>query len=411
MSTNRLEFFRQQMSAFEGSINPSKAIESGYYVQEPRTAVSELIAGRIALRPASTHLLLGGIGSGKTTQLLMTLDRINSLLENAYVRYIDVSIFTDISKISSGVLVAIVGSLLANLMKDSEEKIIKNNIDIVRKLSYGYSEIKVKRERIGKSVFDLDYLFGESVLKEVEHNYPGILSPESGQHSNKLIRAVTELCNLFKDENEYKQIIFLFDGLDRLDDTQSFSHLIVNDMRDLSAMGIGCVVVGSARALYEEYKNTLEQAVDYLGYQSCLDVENDQAAYDFFVSILENRASENFIDSDVMERIIIYSGGVLRDLINITQSSIEESYLSGDDRLMTNHVEKAVESFGRAKLLGLKKSDIDILREFAEGRLLLPSSDREIKLLIAGRIIEYKYPARRCVVHPALLPMLISAVV
>jgi Cdc6-like AAA superfamily ATPase len=402
MSTNRLEFFRQQMSAFEGSMNPSKAIESGYYVQEPRTAVSELIAGRIALRPASTHLLLGGIGSGKTTQLLTTYDRINSLLENAYVRYIDVSIFTDISKISSGVLVAIVGSVLANLMQDSQEEVAKKNIDIIQKIVYGYKEENLS----------FSDRFSQSLSQQIKVEYhPGILSPESGQHSNKLIRAVMELFNLFRDENEYEQIIFLFDGLDRLDDTKSFSHLIVNDMRDISAMGIGCVVVGSARALYEEYKNTFEQAVDYLGYQSCLDIENDRAARDFFVSILENRASKNFIDSDAIERIITYSGGVLRDLINITQSSIEESYLSGDDKLMLDHVEKAVESFGRAKLMGLTKSDIDILQEFAEGRLLLPSSDSEIKLLIAGRIIEYKYPARRCVVHPALLPMLISAVV
>ncbi len=391
-------------------MNPYKAIESGYYVQEPYTAVSELIAGRIALRPASTHLLLGGIGSGKTTQLLMTLDQINSLLENAYVRYIDVSIFTDTSKISSGVLVAIIGLILANLMQNSEEETVNKNINIIKKLANGYKE---EKQTISPGLSHLASLTPyRDPFSQVKVEYhPGILSPESGQHSNKLIRAVTELCDLFRNENEYEQIIFLFDGLDRLDDTESFSHLIVNDMRDISAMGIGCVVVGSTRALYEEYKNTFEQAVDYLGYQSCLDVENDRDARDFFTSILENRASENFIDSDAREKIITYSGGVLRDLINITQSSIEESYLSGDDKLMLNHVEKAVGSFGRAKLLGLTKSDIDILQEFAEGRLLLPSSDAEIKLLIAGRIIEYKDPARRCVVHPALLPMLIPTAV
>jgi type IV secretory pathway ATPase VirB11/archaellum biosynthesis ATPase len=77
---NLLDFFRKQMAAFEGAANPSKAIASGYYIPEPGKSVSDLIAGRIALRPASTHLILGGIGSGKTTQLLMTLKKIDEML-------------------------------------------------------------------------------------------------------------------------------------------------------------------------------------------------------------------------------------------------------------------------------------------------------------------------------------------
>jgi hypothetical protein len=93
-------------------------------------------------------------------------------------------------------------------------------------------------------------------------------------------------------------------------------------------------------------------------------------------------------------------------LINLTQASIEGAYLVGDKNLKLIHVDKAAETFGRGKLLGLTKSDIDILQEFANGRLLPPSSDAEIKLLITRRIIEYMYPERRCTIHPTLLPML-----
>ncbi len=62
---NLLDFFRKQMAAFEGAANPSKAIESGYYVPEPGKSVSDLIAARIALRPASTHLILVVLVRGK----------------------------------------------------------------------------------------------------------------------------------------------------------------------------------------------------------------------------------------------------------------------------------------------------------------------------------------------------------
>jgi hypothetical protein len=399
------------MAAFEGAANPSKAIESGYYVSEPGQSVSDLITRRMALRPASTHLMLGGIGSGKTTQLLMTLNQLNGLLENSYIRYIDVSLSTDISKISPGVLVAIVGVTLTNLMADSEEDTVKKSIDVVHQLAYGYS---VKRQIPNPLASNsLSGLFGritveQAAFKEVEYRYPGILSPDSKQENSKLANAVKKLYELAK--KKYEHIVFLFDGLDRLDDSKSFSQMIISDMKEVSAIGIGCIVVGSVRIMYEEFiKSTLEQAVDYFEYKSCWDVENDPSAYAFFESILKQRATEGFIEPDAIDSIVKYSGGILRDLINITQASIEEAYLIGDESLMLTHVTKAVETFGRGKLLGLSKSDISTLQEFANGKLLFPSSDTEIKLLITGRIIEYKNPVIRCVVHPALLPMLAPA--
>jgi hypothetical protein len=391
------------MAAFEGSANPLKAIESGYHVSEPGKSVSDLIAARIALRPASTHLILGGIGSGKTTQLLLGRDQIDELLENAYVRYIDVSLSTDISKIAPGVLVAIVGVTLANLMKDSEDDAVKKDIEHIQKIAYGYTEIN---ETL-KAMPYPNYFELEKAIRTLKH-HPGILSPASKQQSNKLISAVKKLYEAAK--KEYDNVVFLFDGLDRLDDSKSFSQMIVSDMQELSGIGISSVVVGSVRIMYEEFiRSTLEQSVDYFEYKSCWDVENDLSAYPFFESIIKQRATEGFIEQNAIDAIIRYSGGILRDLINLTQASIEEAYLIGDENLKLIHVEKAAETFGRGKLLGLTKSDIDTLQEFANGRLLFPSSDAEIKLLITGRIIEYKSPVRRCIVHPVLLQMLVLA--
>jgi hypothetical protein len=409
---NLLDFFRKQMAAFEGAANPSKAIASGYYIPEPGKSVSDLIAARIALRPTSTHLILGGIGSGKTTQLLLGRDQIDELLENAYVRYIDVSLSTDISKIAPGVLVAIVGVTLANLMKDSEDDAVKKDVEHIQKIAYGYTEtnetLKSKRDQLGAIPLPFPKYFESDPFSKTIRTFkrhPGILSPASKQQSNKLISAVKNLYETAK--KKYDNVVFLFDGLDRLDDNKSFSQMIVSDMQELSAIGIGSVVVGSVRIMYEEFtRSTLEQSVDYFEYKSCWDVENDPSAYAFFESILKQRATEGFIESDAINVIIRYSGGILRDLINLTQASIEEAYLIGDENLKWIHVEKAAETFGRAKLLGLTKSDISILQEFANGRSLPPSSDDEIKLLITRRIIEYMYPERRCTVHPALQRML-----
>jgi len=62
--SDRLQFFREQMAAFEGTSDPQKAIEKGYFIKQPRNSMANTIANRIALRPSSSHLLIGGIGSG-----------------------------------------------------------------------------------------------------------------------------------------------------------------------------------------------------------------------------------------------------------------------------------------------------------------------------------------------------------
>ncbi len=77
--SNRLQFFRERMAAFEANADPQKAIVRGYYVNQPQKSLADTLANRVALRPASTHILAGGIGSGKTTQLLVAKDKINEI--------------------------------------------------------------------------------------------------------------------------------------------------------------------------------------------------------------------------------------------------------------------------------------------------------------------------------------------
>ena len=126
MMSDRLQFFREQMAAFEGTSDPQKAIEKGYFIKQPRNSMANTIANRIALRPSSSHLLIGGIGSGKTTQLMMARDRINEIGDTHAV-YVDASLYTDISEIQPGALIAIVGLVLSELTKNINKGLIPNS--------------------------------------------------------------------------------------------------------------------------------------------------------------------------------------------------------------------------------------------------------------------------------------------
>ncbi len=41
--SDRLQLFREQMAAFEGTSDPQKAIEKGYFIQQPRHSLASQI--------------------------------------------------------------------------------------------------------------------------------------------------------------------------------------------------------------------------------------------------------------------------------------------------------------------------------------------------------------------------------
>ena len=59
------------MSRLSAASHPRDAIREDLYVKPPAKAVADRIVSRLELEPASSHLVVGGVGSGKTTQLLM----------------------------------------------------------------------------------------------------------------------------------------------------------------------------------------------------------------------------------------------------------------------------------------------------------------------------------------------------
>ncbi|NJM64720.1 MAG: hypothetical protein HC851_03155 [Acaryochloris sp. RU_4_1] len=206
-------------------------------------------------------------------------------------------------------------------------------------------------------------------------------------------------------------IILLFDGLDHLNNVQVFSQIVTTDVQQLSAAGIGVVLVGPLLVAYSQYRDIIEPAVNYTSYQSCFDLENDPEARTFFEKVLSVRSPkaglrpslENFLEEPAIESLVNYSGGVLRDLINLAQSSIEEAYISDEESLKSEHVEIAANSLGRAKMLSISDQDLDVLKKVAETGNFIPRTDVEIRLLMTGRILEYQYPRRRFAVHPTIL--------
>ncbi|QSJ15808.1 hypothetical protein JYQ62_29025 [Nostoc sp. UHCC 0702] len=397
--SNRLQLFRKRMAAFEGTADPLEAINSGYYVHAPAKLLVDEISGRVALRPFSSHLLIGGIGSGKTTQLLTACQQINEI-EDIHALYVDVSLYTDISQISAGVLTAIAGLQIAEMMKDSEDENVKQSVSLIRKLAYGYEESRLQR-----SILD-EIPIPSSRPKVIKVKHEGIISALSEQYGVKaeLVKAVTKLAK--EAVKKYGYIVFLFDGLDRLDDAKTFMQVVSSDAKTISSMGIGLVLVGPGIAIYGDYRDTVDKTLDYFYYQPFFDTENDTESYSFFEKIIKTRSSENFIEEPAIKALIYFSGGVLRDLITLTQAAIEETYLSGENNMHKKHVANAVSSFSRSQLLGITDDEINILQQTLNTKTFIPRTDKDLRLLVRRLILEYRTPTQRYAVHPAIKPII-----
>ncbi len=389
--SNRLQLFRERMAAFEGAANPQQAIENGYYVQAPLKLLAETIQARVALRPTSSHLLIGGLGSGKTTQLLFAAQNLKQI-EDIHPIYIDVSLYTDIYKISAGALTAIAGLELSKLVYNNADEDINHSIQTIRNIAYGYTTI-VRKDTL-PTVSSMQF-------ERIEHQ--GVIPPKSNSNIGNLVNAVSKVVAAAKKVCGH--IVLLFDGLDRLNDSKIFAEIIASDVINLSNANIGIVVVGPLVSLYGDYSTSIKNEFNYFYHQPCFDIENDQEANNFFRKILKNRSKSNFIEHAAIDLLIKFSGGVLRDLISLTQASIEETYMSGDDMVEQKHVLIAVNSFGRAQILSITEEELEILRKAFEIGKFIPKTNKDVKLLANGHIIEYRYTKIRYAVHPTIIPL------
>ncbi len=406
---NRLELFREQIAAFDGAADPLGAIDKGYFIEEPHQSSTNTLLKRISLKPQSKILLIGGIGSGKTTQLL----KLQQIFQQTpavgiYPLYIDITEYTKPNALEVGTLDAIVALELMSILEQNGVQLDEDRKKSIQKFAYGYTVTEDRPDPL-KDLLNSYRRFGatsqNSLFPPMTRRVAGILNshPPSSNSSSRLAQVISSLLEDFR--NKFQQMpYFFFDGLDRVDEAKKFIGMASSD---LQASEIGFTIVGAVSLLYGSFINSIDSIFNYIEYRSAFDVDRDEEAHTFFERVLLARSSRDFFDKDALEYLISLSGGILRDLINLAQESIQEAYLADAEIVDREHVGKAVRSMGRAKMLGLDGEQYSTLVNFNNNILTVPTSPEEIYLLSGGRILEYRFPERRFDLHPVLKQLLV----
>ena len=390
--------FREYMARFDAAATPEHAIERGFYVERLGRSVADEIAARIELRPTSTHLLVGGVGSGKTTQILVAHKRLGKVADLVAI-YCDVSARHDIGRLVPGVLVAIAGLEISNIPDMEEDQEVFRARQFFKHLADGYVEDESDwHERLSE--------------KHIRDAYQkGVLSPSRplSEHNSEywlLSHAPDRLVDLSRSvETRGRHIVVLFDSLDRVGDAALFERVVQQDVAALRQADIGVVLVGPLRSMYGTDR-TIVDRFDYFYYQPCVDAQQDAAGLDFLLRVLRARAATDILPDASCRRLAEYSGGVLRDLISLAQAAGEEAYLAGTDTITEAHVETAADAFGRKHLLGLGPDELEGLQRVRTKGIFVQTSDKDLALLVTRRVLEYQNGRPRYAVHPTIRPLL-----
>lgn len=130
--SDRRSRFRDYIRALDPTGDPAKPFLDNRYV-EPLTGVGRRIVSRLDIDPASSHLLVGGIGSGKTTELIRIEEGLRPVSGMHIVR-VDVPSRHQLDKLKPGVLLALASLAVAELLAKIElsDKVRKRYIAAYR---------------------------------------------------------------------------------------------------------------------------------------------------------------------------------------------------------------------------------------------------------------------------------------
>ncbi len=393
--SDRLARFRGLRARLDPTGDPGRALANGLYV-EPARSVSSRIAAELMLSPTSTHLLSGGVGSGKTTELLSVQLRLNEVTDTRAF-YIDTSRDRDPGKMPPGALVVQAGlafgeELVKSAPPGDERSAVEQELRELRNVAFGYHEYY---EVLEQERDDPRFV-----------RVPGILEPHDRLETtlSEALRVTRPLLEPLRAR--WKHPLVLLDGLDRMTDMGSFEQLVEHDLRTLTSLGVGIVLVGPLKALYG-IDRALIQRFDQFHYQPWIDPVSGPEAGAFLANVLQRRVPDDALDREGREHLVLSSGGVLRDLLSLAQSACVESYMDGSDVMGRQQVESAADSFGRKHMQGLRPAEIEVLQRVLAKGSFVQTSEEDLALLMTRRVLEYRSNGRpRFAVHPTIAPFL-----
>lgn len=357
--------------------------------------IYEVFAGAAELNRGTQMALVGGIGSGKTTELLLTMDRLRRH-DDAVNVFLDAAEFTDFSETNPGAMLAAIGlRLFARIDKRFGEpsEQVQSAIARLRKLALGTTEWQDEGADFG----DGDY--GGLV------NVPGLMKPRFPELKERVAEVKDLLGTVLSPFLEHdSQITVIVDGLDRLIEPTRFREFAEQDLRAVRGMQV-TMIVAAPLLLWYDNSRFLQDYFDVVRHIPAAAIDPKESG--FLKAILKRRGADELMSAASMSDICRSSGGVLRDLLELAQSAAQYAYRDAENRIGKQHVRAAVRQLGNRYLAGVGATRTRLIRRLLRDKQFSPNNSDSKDLLVGRQVLEYSNGGRDYfLVHPALVEVL-----
>lgn len=303
--------------------------------------VGQAVATSLELRPEGTHLVLGTIGSGKTTELRGAAHRLKDADPNLTVVFGDLSEVHDVGGVGTGALgLAAAWFLAAETVDPFVTRMnLRNALTVQSPLGF-----QKRSPEVG------------AVLREAQRR--------SGSG-----------------------IVLFLDGFDRATDAETFRDMVRSELPLFREHRVGLVLTAPPDLTWSQ--SELEGAwFERIHRCGAFHPADDR---EFLLAVLGHRIP-GAMTPEAADLACAASGGVLRDLVAVARSAIEEAWVSGAGVVGEDHVLEAGLALGRALLADRAaarafSTAVPTEREPGSFPLLPPTGHHERDLLLRHRLI------------------------
>ncbi|MDE6981889.1 MAG: ATP-binding protein [Lachnospiraceae bacterium] len=352
----------------------------------------------------SAFLLLGHRGCGKSTELNRMSEELAA--DGYYVKTINCSmdldlfniVYSDLFILMGEALIQIAGELeceiedrvlekLTKFLFEGTETILSQDLEAVS-LESGMS---VETKGIFAGILNLfakiktDLKYNEETRKEYRRKI--------SVRSSEWIGILGYIGDEIAKKAEGKRPIIIFEDLDKLNPEDAWK-VFYNYAALLSGMKFPVIYTFPIGLSYDARFSAMESyfITKTLPMIKITTIENQpfQEGIDIIREIVRKRADLALFDTDVLNRLIRYTGGSLRDLFHVINASAKRAERRDSEKIFMEDANRALEELKTSLTRRIEEKDYQfLLNIYHENKERIEDKKMLLKMLQASVVLEY----------------------
>ncbi len=364
----------------------------------------------------NAFLLLGHRGCGKSTELNYMSEKFVS--KGYSIRTIACSMDLDLFNIVYSDLFILMGEALLEIAKELNCKINKNILENIKNFWAEGEEILSSQNLAATSIeggisaepsgilsvlnifakIKADLKYNEETRKEYRRKI--------SIHSSDWIRLMGCVSKIISEKTGGKKPVIIFEDLDKLNPEDAWK-VFYNYAALLSGMDFPVIYTFPIALSYDARFSAMEgyfitKTLPMIKIET-IEGQPYQEGIQIIQNIVEKRAKLDLFESGVLQELILYTGGSLRDLFQAINSAAKRAERRSSESISMEDGKRALEELKTSLTRRIEKKNYEFLLNICKGnKELIEDKEMLLKMLQASVVLEYN-GKRWHNVHPLIV--------